>query len=34
MIDIVITLCEFLGPAAAIAICIVLLLIALEKIRV
>jgi hypothetical protein len=34
MVDIVITLCEFLGPAAAIAICIVLLLIALEKIRV
>jgi len=34
MVEFVITVCEFLGPAAAIAIGIILLLIALEKIRV
>lgn len=34
MIDIVITVCEFLGPAAVIAIGITLLLITMEKIRV
>jgi len=34
MVDIVITVCEFLGPAAAIAIGITLLMIAMEKIRV
>jgi len=34
MIDIVITVCEYVGPAAAIAIGIMLLAIALEKIRV
>jgi hypothetical protein len=34
MVDIVITVCEFLGPAAALAICITLLLIAMDKIRV
>jgi hypothetical protein len=34
MVDIVITVCMILGPASAVAIGIVLLLIALEKIRV
>jgi len=34
MVDIVITVCEFLGPAAAILICLTLLAIALDKIRV
>ena len=33
MVDIVILVCEFLGPAAAVAICITLLLIAMDKIR-
>jgi hypothetical protein len=34
MIDIVITVCEYMGPIAATAIGIILLGIALEKIRV
>lgn len=34
MVDLVITVCEFLGPAAVIAISLTLLGIALEKIRV
>jgi len=34
MIDLVITVCEFMGPAAVLAISITLLGIALEKIRV
>ena len=33
MVDIVITICELLGPAAAVAISVTLLLIAMEKIR-
>ena len=33
MVDIVILVCELLGPAAAIAIAVTLLLIAMEKIR-
>ena len=34
MVDVVIMVCEFLGPAAAIMISITLLLIAMEKVRV
>jgi hypothetical protein len=34
MVDVIITVCEFMGPAAASAIAITLLLIALEKVRV
>ena len=34
MVDIVIAVCEFLGPAAVVAIGITLLLIAMEKIKV
>jgi hypothetical protein len=34
MVDIVITVCEILGPAAAVGIGITLLLIAMEKVRV
>ena len=34
MVDLVIAVCEFMGPAAAVLIGIILLGIALEKIRV
>jgi hypothetical protein len=34
MVDIVILICEFLGPAAAVVIGFTLLAIAMEKIRV
>ena len=34
MVDIIITVCEIMGPLAATAIAVMLFLIALEKIRV
>ncbi len=34
MVEFVIAVCEFLGLAAAVAICVVLLLISLEKVKV